>query len=214
VVLRPGWDPPVYLTVRTGPKKRQHVGVSVGVLALFCEHRRDTNFIVSSRSPPYSATQMNCEWVIRADRATKVHRVKYLCRGYGNHSLELENVRSRQNEKKKPPKPDVVMRLFLHDTLTIRNLTKRIQGLDQELARAFVSFNRISESIEKENSRILDLLLEPILRAKRLEKARLQQQRDIARSFETEERIGRLLEARSDAISDIARQQHELGKVR
>ena len=106
------------------------------------------------------------------------------------------------------------MRLFLHDTLAIRNLTKRIQELDQKLAREFVSFNRISESIEKENSQILDLLLEPIVRPKRLEKARSQQQRDIARSFETEEQIGRLLEARSDAISDVARQQHELGKVR
>ena len=77
-----------------------------------------------------------------------------------------------------------------------------------------MSFNRISESIEKENNQILDLLLEPIFRPKQLEKARLQQQRDIARSFGTEERIGRLLEARSDAISDIARQQHELGQVR
>jgi DNA repair ATPase RecN len=106
------------------------------------------------------------------------------------------------------------MRLFLHDTLVIRNLTERIQELDNQLARAFVSFNRISESIEKENNQILDLLLEPSFQPKRLEKARSQQQRDIARSFGTEEQIGRLLEARSDAISDIARQQQELGKVR
>jgi hypothetical protein len=106
------------------------------------------------------------------------------------------------------------MRLFLHDTLTIRNLTRRIQELDQKLARAFVSFNRISESIDKGNSQILDLLLEPIVRTKRLEKARSQQQCDLARSFETEERIGRLLEARSDAVSDIVRQQDALGKVR
>ena len=98
--------------------------------------------------------------------------------------------------------------------LAIRNLTKRIQELDRKLAREFVSFNRISESIEKENNQILDLLLEPIFRSKQLAKARLQQQRDIARSFGTEEQIGRLLEARSDAISDVARQQHELGKVR
>jgi hypothetical protein len=75
-------------------------------------------------------------------------------------------------------------------------------------------FSRISVSIENENNQTLDLLLEPIFRPKRLEKARLQQQHDIARSFETEEQICRLLEARSDAISDIARQQHELGKVR
>ena len=106
------------------------------------------------------------------------------------------------------------MRLFLHDALAIRNLTKHIQELDQKLARESVSFNRISQSIEKENSQILDLLLEPIVRLKRLKKARSRQQRDIARSFGTEEQIGRLLEARSDAISDVARQQHELGKVR
>jgi hypothetical protein len=111
-------------------------------------------------------------------------------------------------------KPDVVMKLFLHETLAIRNLTKHIQELDNQLALAFVSFNRISESIEKENDQILDLLLEPIFRPKQLEKTRLQQQRDIARSFGTEEQIRRLLEARSDAISDIARQQHELGRVR
>jgi hypothetical protein len=77
-----------------------------------------------------------------------------------------------------------------------------------------VSFNRISESLEKGNTPIGDLLLEPIVRPKRLEKARSQQQRDIARSFETEEQITRLLEARSDAISDLARGQHKLGKVR
>jgi hypothetical protein len=72
----------------------------------------------------------------------------------------------------------------------------------------------MSESIEKNNNQICDLLFEPIVSAKRLERARSKQQRDIARSFETEEQIGRLLEARSDAISDIARRQHELGKVR
>jgi hypothetical protein len=120
----------------------------------------------------------------------------------------------RKTKRKNYLKPDVVMRLFLHDTLVIRNLTKRIHGLDQKLAQAFVSFNRISESVEKENNVILDLLLEPIVRVKRLEKARSQQQRDIARSFGTEEQIGRLLEARSDAMSDIARRQQELAKVR
>ena len=119
-----------------------------------------------------------------------------------------------KTKRKNHLKANVVMRLFLQQTLAIRNLTKRIQELDQKLARAFVSFNGIGEFIEKENNQILDLLLEPIVRPKRLEEARLQQQRDIARSFETEEQIGRLLEARSDAISDVARQQHELGKVR
>ena len=74
------------------------------------------------------------------------------------------------------------MRLFLQDTLAIRNLTKRIQELDRKLAREFISFNRISETLEKENNQILDLLLEPVFRAKRLKKARLQQQRDVARS--------------------------------
>jgi hypothetical protein len=119
-----------------------------------------------------------------------------------------------KTKRKNHLKPDAVMTLFLQDTLVIRNLAKRIQELDRKLAREFVSFNRISESIEKENNQILDLLLEPIVRPKRLEKARSQQQRVIARSFETEEQIGRLFEARSDAISDIARQQHELGRVR
>jgi hypothetical protein len=111
-----------------------------------------------------------------------------------------------KSTRKSHLKPDVVMTLFLHETLAIRNLTTRIQELDQKLAREFATFNRISESIENENSQILDLLLEPIIRSERLEKARSQQQRDIARSFGSEEHIGRLLEARSDAISDIARQ--------
>jgi hypothetical protein len=128
------------------------------------------------------------------------------------------SVRSKTKESKKRGKnnlkADVVMRLFLHDTLAIRNLTKRIHELDQKLAREFVSFNRTSVSIEKESNQILELLLEPIFRTKRLEKVRLQQQRDVARSFDTEEWIARLLEARSDAISDVARRQHELGKVR
>jgi hypothetical protein len=119
-----------------------------------------------------------------------------------------------KSKRKSHLEPDMVMTLFLHDTLTIRNLTKRIQALDRKLAREFVCFNRISECIEKENNQILDLLLEPVVRSKRLQKARSQQQRDIARCFETEERIGRLLEARSDAVSDTARQQHALGKVR
>jgi hypothetical protein len=119
-----------------------------------------------------------------------------------------------KKRRKNNLKADVVMRIFLHDTLAIRNLTNRIQELDRKLAREFALFSRISGSIENENNQILELLLEPIFRAKRLAKARLQQQRDIARSFETEEQIRRLLEARSDAISDIARQQRELGKVR
>ena len=118
--------------------------------------------------------------------------------------------KSRRNNLK----ADVVMRIFLHDTLAIRNLAKRIEEIDGKLAREFALFTRISETIEKENNQILDLLLEPVFRPNRLEKARLQQQRDRARSFETEEQISRLLEARSDAISDIARQQHELGRVR
>jgi hypothetical protein len=124
--------------------------------------------------------------------------------------------KTKQSEKRRNNKlkPDVVMTLFLHETLGIRNLTKRIQELDRKLAQEFAAFSRISESIEKENNQILDLLLEPIFRPKRLEKARLQQQRDIARSFGTEEQITRLLEARSDAISDLAWQQDALGKVR
>jgi hypothetical protein len=124
---------------------------------------------------------------------------------------KMKRARNRRTDNLKA---DLVMRLFLHDTLTIRNLTKRIQELDRKLAREFVSFNRISESIEKENNQIRDLLLEPIVRVKRLEKARSQQQCDLARSFETEEKINRLLEARSDAIADVVRRQHELGKVR
>ena len=104
------------------------------------------------------------------------------------------------------------MKLFLHDTLAIRNLTKRIHELDRKLAREFVSFNRTSVSIEKESYQIVELLLEPVFRLEQFEKARLHC--DLAHSFTTEEQISRLLEARSDAISDIARQQHELGKVR
>jgi hypothetical protein len=109
---------------------------------------------------------------------------------------------------------DVVMTLFLHEIVAIHNLRQHIHELDRKLAQEFVSFNRISDSIEKENNQILDLLLEPVFRSKQLAKARLQQQRDIARSFETEERIARLLEARSDAISDVTRQQDALGRVR
>jgi hypothetical protein len=165
------------------------------------EHCRDTNFHCEQQITSLSSTQFSsCK--IFASRARR-------------SQIGARNVRSEQNEKKKPPKTgcgdDAVI---LHEILAMRNLTNRIQELDQKLAQEFVSFNRISESIEKENSQILDLLLEPIVRTKRLEKARSQQQRDIARSFETEEQIGRLLEARSDAISDIARQQHELGRVR
>ena len=39
---------------------------------------------------------------------------------------------------------DVVMRLFLHETSVIRNLTKRIQELDQQLTREFASFNQLA----------------------------------------------------------------------
>jgi hypothetical protein len=124
---------------------------------------------------------------------------------------KMKRAKKRRNNNLKA---DVVMRIFLHDTLAIRNLTNRIQELDRKLAREFALFSRISESIENENNQILELLLEPIFRPKRLEKARLQQQRDIARSFETEEQIRRLLETRSDAISDLAWQQQALGKVR
>jgi glycerol-3-phosphate responsive antiterminator len=124
---------------------------------------------------------------------------------------KMKRAKKRRNNNLKA---DVVMRIFLHDTLAIRNLTNRIQELDRKLAREFVSFSRISESIENENNQILELLLEPIFRPKRLEKVWSQQQHDVARSFVTKEQIRRLLEARSDAISDIARQQQALGKVR
>src|SRR5208337_5102452 len=109
---------------------------------------------------------------------------------------------------------DVVMRLFLHETSVIRDLTNLIQELDRKLEREFVSFNQIGESIEKGNVQIRDLLLEPMFRTKRLAKVRSQQRFDLARSFSTQEEIGRLFEARSDAISDIVRRQHALAKVR
>jgi hypothetical protein len=128
-------------------------------------------------------------------------------------SIASKTKRSKQ-KRKSNLKADVVMRLFLHETSVIRNLTKRIQELDRKLTREFVSFNRIGESIEKGNVQIRDLLLEPMFRAKRLEKIRSQQHFDLARSFETQEQIGRLFEARSDAISDIVRRQHGLAKVR
>jgi hypothetical protein len=64
------------------------------------------------------------------------------------------------------------------------------------------------------NTQIRDLLLEPMFRTKRLEKVRSQQAFDLARSLGTQEQIGRLFEARSDAISDLVRRQHELAKVR
>jgi len=157
---------------------------------------------------------------ILPDQANLISSCKiFASRGRSTHSLEVDM--SVQSQTKRPKKrrnnnlkADVVMSLFLHGTLAIRSLTKRIQELDQRLAREFVSFNRISESIENDNNKIGDLLLEPIVRTKRLEEVRSQQQRDIARSFETEEQITRLLEARSDAISDLARGQHKLGKVR
>ena len=128
-------------------------------------------------------------------------------------SVQGKTKKSKKRRKTNLP-ADVVMTLFLHETSVIRNLTKHIQELDRQLAREFVVFNRISESIETENNQIRDLLLEPMFRAKRLEKVRSQQQSDLARSFGTQEEIGTLFEARSDAISDIVRRQHELGKVR
>ena len=102
------------------------------------------------------------------------------------HRIEVDmsgQSRTKRSKRKTRLKANVVITLFLHETLAIRSLTKRIQELDQRLAREFVSFSRISESIEKDNSQIHDLLLEPMFRAGRLEKGRWQQQRDIARSF-------------------------------
>jgi hypothetical protein len=124
------------------------------------------------------------------------------------------NTKRSKKRRQNNLQADVVMKLFLYQTSVIRNLTEGIQELDRQLTREFVSFNRISESIEKENNEIRDLLLEPMFRTKRLEKVRSQQQSDLARSFGTQEEIGRLLQARSDAISDIVWRQHALGKVR
>jgi hypothetical protein len=77
------------------------------------------------------------------------------------------------------------------------------------LAREFASFTHKQSS--KENSQILGLLREPMFRSERRE---VNGNSGVTPVPETEEQIGRLLEARSDAISDVARQQHELGKVR
>ena len=68
------------------------------------------------------------------------------------------SVRSK-SKRKSHLKPDVMMTLFLHEIVAIRNLTTRIQEVDRQLAQEFGRFNRISESIEKENNQILDLLL-------------------------------------------------------
>jgi hypothetical protein len=128
-------------------------------------------------------------------------------------SVQSKTKRSKKRRKNNL-KPDMVMRLFLYETSVIRNLTKDIQELDRQLNREFMSFNRISDSIEKENNQICNLLLEPIFRMKRLEKVRSQQRFDLARSFEAQEQIGTLLQARSDAVSDLVCRQHKLGKVR
>jgi hypothetical protein len=179
------------------------------------EHCSDTNFDYEQQitSPKRKGTRF--EWVIWPDQAPNSRRVKYLRRLTRQSQIgELDMSVKSKTKRKNHLEPDVVMRLFLHETLTIRNLTKRIHELDRKLAREFVSFNRTSVSIEKEGNQILELLLEPVFRVKRLQKARSQQQRDIARAFGAEEQINRLLEARSEAISDVARQQHELGKVR
>jgi hypothetical protein len=131
-------------------------------------------------------------------------------------SVQSKTSKTRRSKRRRKNnlKAGVVMRLFLYETSVIHNLTERIQELDRQLTREFASFNRISESIEKENNQIRDLLLEPMFLAKRLEEIRSQQDADLARSFSTQEEIGRLFEARSDAISDLVRRQHELSKVR
>jgi hypothetical protein len=128
-------------------------------------------------------------------------------------SVQSKTKRSKKRRKNNL-KPDMVMKLFLYETSVIRDLTKRIQELDGKLQREFAAFNRISESIERENDQVRDLLLEPMFRTKRLAKVRSQQDDDLARSFGTQEEIGSLLQARSDAISDIVRRQHGLAKVR
>jgi hypothetical protein len=128
-------------------------------------------------------------------------------------SVQSKTKRSRKRRTNNL-QADVVMRLFLHETSVIRDLTKLIQELDRKLEREFVSFNQIGESIEKGNVQIRDLLLESMFRTKRLAKVRSQQRFDLARSFSTQEEIGRLFEARSDTISDLVRRQHDLGRVR
>jgi hypothetical protein len=72
--------------------------------------------------------------------------------------------KTKQSEKRRNNrlKPDVVMTLFLHETLGIRNLTKRIHELDRKLAREFGRSNRISESIEKENNQIAHFSAETV----------------------------------------------------
>src|SRR6266851_6221220 len=131
------------------------------------------------------------------DRAPKSWHVKYLRRCI--HTLESDMpVKSKTKRSKKRRtnnlKANVVMRLVLHETLTIRNLTKRIQELDRQLTRGFIAFNRISESVERENNQIRDLLLEPVFRTKRLGKVRSRQRCDLARCLEKQEQIGRLFE--------------------
>ena len=59
-------------------------------------------------------------------------------RGHNKHRSELDMSVQSKTKRKNHLKANVVMRLFLQQTLAIRNLTKRIQELDQKLARAFV----------------------------------------------------------------------------
>jgi hypothetical protein len=79
------------------------------------------------------------------------------------------SVRSK-TKRKSHLKPDVVMKLFLHEKFAIRNLTKRIHELDRKLAREFVSFNRQASLLKRKVTRYSIYCLSPFFGQNSLKK--------------------------------------------
>ena len=91
-----------------------------------------------------------------------------------------------------------------------RKLMDSIHKLDLMLQEEFTSFNKLANAMNLGNEQIDDIMGTIDYAGKRLDDLRSQQQFDVVCSGETEERIGEILQRRSDVLNELFGIQYEM----
>jgi archaellum component FlaC len=91
-----------------------------------------------------------------------------------------------------------------------RKLMNSIHKLDLMLQEEFTSFNNLANAMNRNNEQIDDLMRTVDHTSERLNDLRSQQQFDLVCSGETEQRIGEILQGRSDVLNELFGIQYEM----
>ena len=91
-----------------------------------------------------------------------------------------------------------------------RKLMNSIHKLDLMLQEEFTSFNNLANAMNLNNEQIDDIMRTVDHTSERLNDLRSQQQFDLVCSGETEQRIGQILQRRSDVLNELFGIQYEM----